>query len=512
VSGQQVATLGANLARALHESGHVAAAARIIRQLRAVSPIETIDAPDLEQLAVLFEQRERGARLGNRPVEVSQRLDGWVLMPQVATVVETAVPEHVVMTTGSMVGVWALAPDIGPIEGEPFEADPKGPLELVWTAEHDPGRPPMLLRQDKRRALFVWQGNGSTELRSVSLFDASSWQSGALIELFDEALRVPVLGEGGPRVTALMATGQQADPLGWIVASDGVHIALARRDGLLAVLDAATGEELYAGRPGIGTAMDVAVGGGRVWVMGSTEPPGDPLAGSMDSSGLWGFGVDGAEVFRRIGAVEPPRWVASVGDGSVVVGTHSSINSYSVDPEDIGGWALWTSNEEASFDAALGWVLGDALLVMSSRGNLSMAPVSTGRFEHEAVPLLLSDGEAPMLARQGDRVLVMTTGGVTVLGKDGQVVGRDALRSTQERRHEKVPPALGDSRVLLVPQRSFSISNNQGEYIVSTVDTTSAKVTGTRAILLPENPVSARLVDGYGLISTGRRTVVLRFE
>jgi hypothetical protein len=66
--------------------------------------------------------------------------------------------------------------------------------------------------------------------------------------------------------------------------------------------------------------------------------------------------------------------------------------------------------------------------------------------------------------------------------------------------------------VLLVPQRSFSISNNQGEYIVSTVDTTSAKVTGTRAILLPENPVSARLVDGYGLISTGRRTVVLRFE
>ncbi len=512
VSGQQVATLGANLARALDESGHVAAAARVIRQLRAVSPIETIDAPDLEQLAALFERRERGARLGNRPVEVSQRLDGWVLMPQISTIVETAVPEHVVMTTGSQVGVWALAPDIGPIAGEPFEADPKGPLELVWTAGYDPGRPPMLMRQDKQRALFVWQNNGSTELRSVSLFDASSWQSGALDELFDEAVRAPVLGERGPRVTALMATGQQADPMGWIVASDGAHIAIARRDGLLAVLDAATGEKLYADRPAIGTTMDVAVGGGRVWVMGSTEPPGAPMAGSMDTSGLWGFGVDGSESFRRIGAVEPPRWVAAVGDGSVVVGTHSSISSYGIDPVDIEGRELWTSNDEAAFNAALGWVLDDSLLIMSSRGNLSLARVATGKFENEAVSLLLSDGEAPRLSRQGDRVVVMTTGGVTVLGKDGQVVGRDALRSTRERRHEKVPPALGDSRVLLVPQRSFSISNNQGEYIVSTVDTTSAKVTGTRAILLPESPVSARLVDGYGLISTGRRTVVLRFE
>lgn len=512
VSGEDVATLGANLARALAESGHVAAAGRVIRQLRTVSPIETIDAPDLEQLAGIFAQRDRGARLGDRPVEVSQRLDGWALMSPVSTIVDTAVPEHVVLGAGHIVGVWAVAPDVGPIEGEPFEADPKGPLELIWTASHEPARPPTLLRQDRQRALFVWQANGEAELRSVSFFDGSSWNSGPLIELFDEALRGPELFDRGPRVTALMATGQQADPMGWIVASDGAHIAVARRDGLLAMLDAATGEKLYAGRPGIGTAMDVGVGGGRVWVLGSTEAPGAPTAGELESSALWGFGVEGDGVVSRLGAVEPPRWVAAVDDGSIVLGTHSSITRYGVDQDGGSGRVLWESSDDAAFNAELGWVLGDALLVMSPRGNLSMASVGDGRFEHEPISLALGDGEVPRLSRQGERVVVLTTGGVTVLGSGGEVVGRDALRSMHQRRHEKLPPALGESRVLLVPRSSFSITNGQGEYIVSTVDTTSAKVTGTRAILLPGPPVATRLVDGYGLVSTGQGTVVLRFE
>jgi len=512
VSGEDVAALGANLARALTESGHLAAAGRVIRQLRAVSPIETIDAPDLDHLAALFAQRERGARLGDRPVEVSQRMDGWALMTPVSTIVDTAVPEHVVLAAGHMVGVWAVAPDVGPIEGEPFEADPTGPLELVWTASHDPARPPTLLRQDRERALFVWQTGEGTELRGVSLFDASSWNTGPLIELFDAALRGPVLFDGGPRVTALMATGQQADPMGWIVASDGAYIAVARRDGLLAVLDAVTGEKRYAGRPGIGTAMDVAVGGGHVWVMGSADSPGAPTAGELESSALWGFGVEGTEVVRRVGAVELPRWVAAVGDGSMILGTHSSITCYGADDAGGSGRVLWESSDNAALNAELGWVLGDALVVLSPRGNLSIAPVGTGQFEREPIMLTLGDGEVPRLSRQGERVVVLTTGGVTVLGPDGEVVGRDALRGTHQRRHQKLPPALGDNRVLLVPRSSFSITNGQGEYIVSTVDTGSAKVTGTRAILLSGPPLVARLVDGYGLITTGRGTVVLRFE
>lgn len=512
VSGEDVASLGANLARTLAQSGHVAAAGRVIRQLRAVSPIETIDAPDLQQLAALFAQRDRGARLGNRPVEVSQRLDGWALMSPVSTIVDIAVPEHVVLAAGHMVGVWAVAPDVGPIEGEPFEADPKGPLELIWTASHDPARPPTLLRQDRDRSLFVWQTGGGAELRSVSLFDASSWSSGPLIELFDEALRGPVLFDRGPRVEALMATGQQADPMGWIVASDGAHVAIARRDGLLAMLDAATGEKLYAGRPGIGTAMDVAVGGGLVWVMGSAESPGSPAAGELKSSGLWAFGVEGNEVVRRVGAQEPPRWVAAVDDGSMILGTHSSITRYGVDQAGGSGRVLWESSDDAALNAELGWVLGDAVVVLSPRGNLALAPVGTGRFEREPISLTLGNGEVPRLARQGDRVVVLTTGGVTVLGSGGEVVGQDALRGTNQRRHEKLPPALGDNRVLLVPRSSFSITNGQGEYIVSTVDTASAKVTGTRAILLSGPPQVVRVVDGYGLITTGLGTVVLRFE
>ncbi|MFI4916387.1 MAG: PQQ-binding-like beta-propeller repeat protein [Phycisphaerales bacterium JB060] len=512
VSGLDVATLGSSLARVLAQSDHVAAAGRVVRQLQSVSPIDTLDAPDIEVLAERFGVRDRGPRLGARPVEVSQRLDGWNLMTPVSSVVEMGVPEHVVLQAGHLVGVWALAPDLGPIEGEPFEADPSGPLEMVWTSAFDPSKPPMLLRQDRQRALFVWQGAGGPGLRAVSLFDGSEWSSGPMIELFEEDLRVPNLGDRGPHVAALMATGQQADPMGWIVASDGEHVVVARRDGLLAILDAATGRNLYAGRPGIGTAMDVAVAGDGVWVMGSTEAPGAERAGAIESLALWGLDLDGSVLVERVGMPEPPRWLAAVEDGSVVMGTHSSVKAYGVGEGDKAGELIWESSDDAALNAALGWVLGDAVLVMSSRGDLSMAPVETGVFDSRPLMLSLGDGEVPRLARQGDRVIVLTTGGVTVLNSAGDVMGRDALRSSGGRSDDKLPPALGENRVLLVPQRSFSINSGQGEYIISTVDTTSAKVTGTRSVLLPEPPREVRLVDGYGLISTGRRTVVLRFE
>ena len=512
VNGREVAEIGASLARALAESDHVAAAARVVRQLRPVSPIDEVDAPTLEALADRFAARDRGARLGARPVEVSQRLDGWRLLNPVSTVVDATVPEHVVLGAGHLVGIWALAPELGPLEGEPFEADPKGPLELVWTATHDVATPPTLLRQDRRRALFVWQRLREPELRSVSLFDSSEWRSGPLIELFEEGLREPRLGEQGPHVAALMASGGQANPGGWIVASDGDHIVVARRDGLLAVLSAGSGEVLYSGRPGFGTVMDVAVAGQRVWVMGSSEAPGAPTAGALETLAIWGLTLDGTKLVENVGLQEPPRWIAAVEDGSAIVGTHSSVRRVRPAEDDPRGVQVWESVDDPALNAALGWVLGDALVVMSSRGDLSLAGVEDGRFGGRPLSLTIGDGEVPRVSRQGDRIVVMTSGGVTVLDAGGDVLGRDALRSAGGRSDEKVRPALGDDRVLLVPRRSFSIARGRGEYIVSTVDTDSAKVTGTRSVLLPEPPLSVQVIDGYGLISTSQRTVVLRFE
>ncbi|MGD1917058.1 MAG: PQQ-binding-like beta-propeller repeat protein [Phycisphaerales bacterium] len=512
VAGTDVARLGANLARVLTDSDHLAAAGRIVRQLRPVSPIERIEAPDIGELARRFADRDRGARFGARPSEVTQRLDGWSLMQPVSSVVDPALPEHVVLGAGHVVGVWALAPDLGPIEGEPFEADPKGPLELVWTGTHDPSTPPTLLRQDRERALLVWQGRDGVELRSVSLFDGTAWNSGPMVELFDEADREPRLDGGGARIAALMATGQQADPMGWIVASDGDHVALARRDGLLAILDARTGEALYSGRPGIGTVMDVAVAGGRVWAMGSVESPGSGTVGALETLGIWGFTLDGSMELERVGLSEPPRWIAAADDGTVVVGPHSSVAKLRADATQRRGVFDWQSEDDAAFNATLGWVLGDTLAVMSSRGDLALARLSDGKFGDRPLILRLIDGEVPRLALQGDRLVALTSGGVTVLAGDGDVLGRDALRSTGGRNDDKLPPALGDERALLVPRRSFSISGGQGEYIVSTVTTESAKVSGTRTVRLPEPPIATAVVDGYGLISTGQRTLVLRFE
>ena len=513
VAGDEIARLGANLARVLAQNDHLAAAGRVVRQLGPVSPIERIEAPELQGLEARFAERTRGPLFGPRPSIVSQRLDGWRLMPPVSSTIDAAVPEHVVLASDHVVGIWALAPDLGPIEGEPFEADPKGPLELVWTGVHDPSTPPTLLRMDRRRALFIWQTPQGAELRSVSLFDGAAWNSGPMAGLFDEGLRQPRIDAGGTRVGALMATGQQADPLGWIVASDGAYVALARRDGLLAVLDARSGEKLYAGRPpGIGTAMDLAVAGGRVWVMGSSEMPGAPAVGALETLAIWGFGPDGTTVLERVGLREPPRWIAAVDDASLVVGTHSSVIRLRADDAERRGVVAWRSESDVAFNAALGWVLGDVLVVMSSRGDLAMARVADGVFGDRPLLLSLLDGEVPRLARNGDRVLALTTGGVTVLDASGDVLGRDALRGTGGRADEKLPPALGEERVLLVPPRSFSVSGGQGEYIVSTVDTRAAKVTGTRAIRLPEPPFSSAVLDGYGLISTGRRTLVLRFE
>lgn len=512
VSGDDVAMIGASLARVLADEDHLAAAARTVRQLRPVSPIEQVEAPTIEELADRFAQRDRGSKLGARPVAVSQRLDGWRLINPISTIVDATVPEHVVLGAGHLVGIWALAPELGPIEGEPFEADPKGPLELVWTATHDPATPPTLLRQDRHRALFAWQRDGNTELRSVSLFDNSSWTSGPLVQLFDAELREQRLGEEGPHVAALMANGGQANPGGWVVASNREHIVLTRRDGLLAILDANTGNKLYSGRPGIGTVMDVAVAGGRVWVMGSADAPGAPTAGSLETLAIWAFSTEGDTLVQRVGVNEPPRWIAAVEDGSAIIGTHSSVYRLSASEADPRGAQIWESLDDAALNAALGWVLGDTLVVMSSRGDLALASVDDGRFGGRPLMLSIGDGEVPRLSRRGERIVVMTSGGVTVLDASGDVLGRDALRSAAGRADEKVRPALAEDRVLLVPRRSFSIANGQGEYIVSTVDTTSAKVTGTRSVLLPEPPLSVNVIDGYGLISTAQRTVVLRFE
>lgn len=511
VDGVRVAELGASLAAVLAQGDHLSAAARAVSRLSLVAPIEATDAPVREDLARRFAERTRASDIGDRPVAVEQRLDGWRLMPPVAVTDDASLPEHLVLTSGHMVGLWALAPDLGPISGEPFEADPRGPLEMVWSASFDPGTPPTLLSLDRHRALFVWTLDGTTRLRAVSMFDASSWTSPPLEELFEAPLRAPVLGDRGAHVTALTATGQQADPMGWIVAHDGARLAVARRDGLLAILDLEAGRTLYAGRPGFGTVMDVALGGGRVWVMGSAEAPGAPRAGALDTMGLWALSETGVVEARRVGTTEAPRWIAAVGDGSLVVASYASIER--VAPSADGGIDVrWTTVSRPALNAALGWVLGDALAVLSSRGELALARLDDGQFAGEPVALSMTDGEVPRLARQDGRVLVLTSHGVLVLNATGQTMGRDALRGTGGRAEEKAPPALGQRRVLLVPTSSFTLTGSQGEYLISTVDTTSAKVTGTRAVALPEPPREARLVDGYAVISTAQRTVVLRME
>lgn len=512
VDGIRIAQLGEGLIKALAEGEHLAAAARAWTRLSLVAPIEDTQAPSPDMLAQRFEERTRAAEVGDRPVAIEQRLDGWKLMSPATTANDISLPEHLVLTSGHMVGLWALAPDLGPLEGEPFEADPRGPLEMIWSATFDPLTPPTLLSLDSKRAIFAWNDQGTTHLRSVALFDASSWTSPPLNELFPEPMREPVLGDRGPHVAALTASGQQANPLGWIVAQDPSLIALARRDGLLAILDRATGHVRYAGRPGPATVMDLALGGGRVWAMGSTDAPGGERAGALDTLGLWALDETGTLVAQRIGTEEAPRWIAAVDDGSLVVATYASIERVAPTGQGQQIGIIWNSVARPAINAALGWVLGDSLAVLSDRGELALARLEDGHFDQEPMVLSLLDGEVPRMARQEDRLLVLTSQGVLILHPSGKTLGRDALRGTGGRAEEKAPPALGQHRALLAPMRSFALTGSQGEYLISTVDTTSAKVTGTRAVALPEAPLDVRMVDGYAVVSTSARTVVLRME
>lgn len=512
VDSARVAALGASLTHVLAQGDHIAAAARTRARLTLIAPIEDTDAPSTESLAQRFAQRTRAAEIGDRPVAVDQRLDGWRLLPPLSVTNDASLPEHLVLISGHMVGLWALSPDLGPIEGEPFEADPRGPLEMVWSSTFDPATPPILLSVDRHRALFVWTQEGTPRLRAVSLFDASSWTSPPFEELFDAPLREPVLGDRGAHVSALTATGQQADPLGWIIAHDHALAAIVRRDGLLAILDMDTGKVNAARRPGLGTVMDVAVAAGRVWVMGSAEAPGSQRAGALDTMGLWAFNETGQLVARRIGTLEAPRWISAVDDGSLVVATYASIERVAPSGQDTELKVLWNAVDRPAINAAMGWVLGDVLAVLSTRGDVALARLEDGKFASEPTPLNLVEGEVPRLSRQQDRVLVLSSQGLLILNASGQTTGRDALRGTGGRAEEKAPPALGERRVLLAPLRSFSLTGNQGEYLISTVDTATAKVTGTRAVALPEAPRDVRLIDGYAAVSTATRTVILRME
>ncbi|MEO1008796.1 MAG: PQQ-binding-like beta-propeller repeat protein [Planctomycetota bacterium] len=512
VDGGDVADIGAALAGSLLALDQVAAARRVVAELAAVSPIAQGDAQTLEQLRRRYEVRVRAARVGDRPLGVSQHFGGWRLVTPAGTLAGGFSPEHVVLASEDRMGVWAVSPDLGPIEGEPFEAEPAGPLELVWSSRFEAASPPTLLDMNSKRALFSWPERGSVTLRSVALLDAESWNSGPLEDLIPDALRPTV--SVGPRATALATGGRRASVASWIIAAgDGVVLA-ARRDGLLLLLDAADGSVRFVGRTELGTAMDVAVAGGRAWVLGTTEPPGSPREDTLESFELLALDPASGEISYRVeGLAEVPRWIAAADDGSVALGLVSSIELHA--PARSEEPVRWRSVAGPALDAAYGWIVGDRLAVFGpTTSELAVADLATGAFLGTPAALVLGDGEVPRVGPRNPGVgpgglVALTSSGVTLIDEGGEIVGRDALRRTGVRRDTKAPPALGQDRVLIVPQIARSMAGGLPEYVVSTIDTLSAKITGSRPIRLVGTPRDAWLVDGYALISTDRSTVVL---
>lgn len=460
--------------------------------------VDTAPGVAADNLTTRLSAQRRPARIGAaiQPEERPQLLSGYVLRPIVSA--DSAGADLQVSWPD---GALLVSPRSARLTWiEPAPAGAAGPA-VVERWGRDVEGEPLLLRRDDSSAWLAWVQDGSRWIERIDLTDGTTiWRSNELAELFNEVGRAgPVPGR------FVLPNGQRAAPDSAVLAMDGQTLLAAERSGRLVMLDATSGEQIWAGQSTVRRITDLDLGAGLLCVGGMTE---------TQAAGVWSTGVEviDARTGDRLITLDepsgPPLWLRVLPSGDLVYGAAGLTAAITV-PEGDRVWEIDTS-ELGPVVNALGF--GGRLVLIDERGRVGTFDAASGASIH--APLALVRGSVDelnfvqALEVAGENLIGLSTpSGVSVIDGDGALVWQDALALAGP-----MLPAVASSELVVVveamptrPIRAGAVAHR-----VHMLGQGTGRLESTAAVNLFAEPESVAIIDGAILITAGDATVVLR--
>ncbi|MBL0922528.1 MAG: PQQ-binding-like beta-propeller repeat protein, partial [Phycisphaerales bacterium] len=498
-----VGELGGRFVLALERAGQTRAAAQALRRLAIERPTlaltdrgATIDAFSLADrldraVAALDRRPSVGTLAADHP---PQTLDGWtIVQPIVGAGVSPPADFAVMVSQGGYIGVFSPA-SIGVKE--------RWRMNLASGAK--------LVRTDARSLfLSVETDAGATGGRTVTRYDVEAgpdaplWSTPPFRSLFanaepDPRLRVASEGRLVTIRTPMSGVVRITDLL---IVFDHRSFALIERSGRAAGFDLETGRALWTLERTLFTVNDAAGDGGVLTLVG-TDPPA-PGLDVLENDGRPAFiSLDmrtGRTLHKAQSDLGQARWIRATPQGRAILGLDGGVVCIdALQSEE--RWRLTAPAGRASINA---WRFPGRVIVMDPEGSLWHVEEDDGAVRDAPLDARgrVRRGERIVAQPIGDNALFLSSSGALLVGRDGEVVGRDVR-----------PGAAGVAMPILTADAIIAIDADadasSGVFNVRSFTTASAATVAIGAVALAADPFELAAVDGRLLVSAGDVTVV----
>lgn len=491
-----VGRLGGRLVGLLQQQDRPATALRLTKRLatqypRARAAFEEQLPGGMDSVARELEQKianaSRPARVGTKIGPDVQTLEGWTLLRAIVRDRTSPPAEHVLMYAPGkkQLALWSVG------------GDPSG-LTLAWGRDVGPAAP-TLVRIDGATALLFWTSPSGGELERVDLADGKTlWRT----ESFD-AMSPAGQAADDPRARVETPLDGQVKLSDLLIALDDQVAVLTQRGGRIAGVDLATGKALWAAPESIGRVFDLAVGGGRVVLVGATEKARDDGMGWDRTPVLRELDVRTGQVLRSVSSsLGHFRWIRLAGDDLAVVGVAEAIVGLDLKT----GKERWVISGEAAKLSIDAWVIGQKLVFMDQRRDLWVGSALTGAMGVEAVSTNSRvGGRGPVHAQGvGDSIVFTGDRGLLVIGPSGELTGMDPMGALSD----LITPVLAD-RYAVTVESDLSGRGDQQTFKLMLLDTRSGKLEVQQSIVAYASPRELAVLDGRVVVTCGAVTLVI---
>lgn len=367
-----------------------------------------------------------------------------------------------------------------------------GELEPLWERESSASPAALMLTPDA--AILHWPTSSGGTIERIGVDGRTAWRTRELGAVLRGAGTLP---EADPIPTPLDGDVAPSDLL---VSADLATIAVVRRTGACAVIDARTGETLWSTPLPMARVYEIAHAGEMIVIAGIRAP----ATGRIPESVVVCVHARTGEVRATLPPGElgdHPRWVRPLDDGDALLAAGEGLVRFS--PRD--GAVRWTAPGDIGRAAIAGWQVGQALFVLDADLRLRRGDAATGRF---AADVLDARDRLTLPISAGvidGRLVLAGAQGVMVYDEAGALVGADSLQSSRLE-----PAALGRDVLVTLELPPAGFSRDSGDLArLILLSSPTGKVVASERLRLYEPPASLSAIDGKVLIGLGSGTIVL---